>query len=53
MEITGSPRRCACEGMPALRLASGPMVVPSPTEMRPSPKITVGGNAIMLPEPNR
>ena len=47
--MTGSPRRPACDGMPALMLASGPIVVPSPIAMRPSPKMTVGGNAIMMP----
>ena len=28
-----------CDGMPALMLASGPIVVPAPISMRPSPKI--------------
>ena len=31
--------------MPALMLASGPIAVPAPISIRPSPKITVGGNA--------
>ena len=51
--MTGSPRRPICDGMPALMLASGPMVVPAPISMRSSPKTTVGGNAIIDPSPNR
>ena len=37
--------------MPALMLASGPIVVPAPISMRPSPKITVGGKPIIAPSP--
>src|SRR5262252_6641956 len=51
--ITGSPCRSACEGMPALIVASGPIVVPSPISMRCSPYTTVGGNAIIEPSPKR
>ena len=49
--MIGSPRMPACDGMPALTVASGPMVLPLPNAMRPSPKSTDCGNAIMLPSP--
>src|SRR5579862_5095873 len=49
--ITGSPWRSACEGIPALIVASGPIRVPSPISMRCSPYTTVGGNAIIDPSP--
>ena len=50
--MIGSPRSSACTGMPALSEASGPIDVRAPISMRPSPKMTLGGNEIMLPSPN-
>ena len=39
--------------MPAESEAFGPTVLRSPSSIRPSPKITVAGNAIIEPSPKR
>src|SRR2546425_894769 len=43
--MTGSPRMPICDGMPALMLASGPIVVPAPISIRSSPQTTGRGDA--------